>query len=60
MKEQAVKMKEMLKVLNAMRSDEMENPLNIKGTQKERIAISAGVVRFVSSSFAQQSYNLFE
>ena len=37
-------MKEILKILEAMRNEELANPLNIKGTQKERIAISAGVV----------------
>ena len=42
--EQAMKMKEILKVLEAMRSDELSTPLTIKGAQKERIAMSAGVV----------------
>lgn len=42
--EQAMKMKEILKVLEAMRSEEMATPLAIKGAQKERIAMSAGVV----------------
>jgi hypothetical protein len=37
-------MKEILKVLEAMRSEELATPLTIKGAQKERIAISAGVV----------------
>jgi signal recognition particle GTPase len=41
--EQALKMKEILKVLEAMRSEELATPLTIKGAQKERIAISAGV-----------------
>eukprot|EP00603_Paraphysomonas_imperforata_P007532 CAMPEP_0114436682 /NCGR_PEP_ID=MMETSP0103-20121206/13591_1 /TAXON_ID=37642 ORGANISM="Paraphysomonas imperforata, Strain PA2" /NCGR_SAMPLE_ID=MMETSP0103 /ASSEMBLY_ACC=CAM_ASM_000201 /LENGTH=168 /DNA_ID=CAMNT_0001606985 /DNA_START=182 /DNA_END=688 /DNA_ORIENTATION=+ len=41
--EQALKMKEILKILEAMRSDELDTPLTIKGAQKERIAVSAGV-----------------
>ena len=44
LQEQAVKMKEILKVLEAMRSEELAAPLTIKGAQKERIAVSAGVV----------------
>lgn len=41
--EQASQLKEILKILDAMHSEELAKPLSIKGPQKERIAVSSGV-----------------